>query len=43
MSTTDDRIEDDPFWQMLQKPAKLKKYISPEKLHQLMEETAWQE
>jgi AbrB family looped-hinge helix DNA binding protein len=40
---TSEKIEDDPAWQMLQKPAKLKKYISPEKLEELMEETTWRE
>lgn len=40
---TGEKIEDDPAWQMLQKPAKLKKYIPPEKLEELMEETTWQE
>jgi AbrB family looped-hinge helix DNA binding protein len=40
---TNEKIDDDPAWQMLQKPSKLKKYISPEKLQKLMEETTWQE
>lgn len=40
---TSEKLEDDPAWQMLQKPAKLKKYVSPEKLEELLEETAWQE
>ncbi len=38
-----EKVEDDPAWQMLQKPAKLKKYIPPENLERLMEETTWQE
>jgi len=38
-----EKLEDDPAWQMLQKPAKLKKYISPEKLEEIMEEEVWQE
>jgi hypothetical protein len=42
MSTTGQPIEEDPAWRMLQKPAKLKKYISPEKLQELIDE-AWQE
>lgn len=40
---TSERLEDDPAWQMLQKPAKIKNIISPEKLEELMEETIWQE
>jgi hypothetical protein len=43
LPTTGHPIEDDPAWRMLQKPAKLKKYISPEELQEIMEETAWQE
>jgi hypothetical protein len=43
MPTSKDQIEDDSAWRMLQKPAKLKKYISPEELEQFMEETVWQE
>ena len=40
---TQEKLEDDPAWKKLQKPAKLKKYISPEELEKLMEETLWQE
>ena len=40
---TPETLEDDPAWKMLQKPAKLKKYIPPEKLNEIMEETIWQE
>ncbi len=40
---TNEKLEDDPVWQMLQKPAKLKKYVTPEKLQEIMEETTWQE
>jgi bifunctional DNA-binding transcriptional regulator/antitoxin component of YhaV-PrlF toxin-antitoxin module len=40
---TPETLEDDPAWQMLQKPAKLKKYVPPEKLEEIMEETIWQE
>ena len=40
---TSEKLEDDPAWQAIQKPAKLKKYIPPEKLEKIMEETIWQE
>ena len=40
---TPETLEQDPAWQMLQKPAKLKKYVPPEKLEEIMEETSWQE
>jgi hypothetical protein len=40
---TSEKIEDDPFWQILQKPAKIKHYIPPEELDKLMEETMWEE
>ena len=38
-----EKLEDDPAWQAIRKPAKLKKYIPPEKLEELMEEEFWQE
>ena len=37
------RVEDDPAWQAFHPPAKIKKYIPPEKLEKYMEETMWQE
>jgi bifunctional DNA-binding transcriptional regulator/antitoxin component of YhaV-PrlF toxin-antitoxin module len=40
---TPETLEQDPAWQMLQKPAQLKKYVPPEKLEEIMEETSWQE
>ena len=40
---TSEKLEDDPAWQMLQKPTKLKKYIPPEELEKIMEESFWQE
>lgn len=40
---TSEKVEDDPFWQILQTPAKIKHYIPPEKLEEYMEETMWQE
>jgi bifunctional DNA-binding transcriptional regulator/antitoxin component of YhaV-PrlF toxin-antitoxin module len=40
---TSEKLEDDPAWQAIRKPAKLKKYIPPKKLEELMEETIWQE
>jgi len=40
---TSEKVEDDPFWKMLHKPAKIKHYIPPEKLEEYMEETMWQE
>ena len=38
-----EKLEDDPAWQAIRKPAKLKKHIPPEKLEEIMEETTWQE
>jgi bifunctional DNA-binding transcriptional regulator/antitoxin component of YhaV-PrlF toxin-antitoxin module len=38
-----EKVEDDPFWKILHKPAKIKHYIPPEKLEEYMEETMWQE
>ncbi len=38
-----EKVEDDPFWQILHKPAKIKHYIPPEKLEEYMEEEMWQE
>ena len=38
-----ENLEDDPAWQMIHKPAKLKKYVSPEKLEEMMEEENWGE
>ena len=40
---TPEKLEDDPFWQTIHKPAKIRKFISPEKLEAIMEETTWQE
>jgi len=40
---TSEKLEDDPAWQAIRIPAKLKKYIPPKKLEELMEETIWQE
>lgn len=40
---TSEKVEDDPFWQILHKPAKIKHYIPPEELEKFMEETMWEE
>ena len=40
---TSEKLEEDPAWQAIHKPATLRKYIHPEKLEELMEETIWQE
>ena len=40
---TSEKLQDDPAWQAIQKSAKLKKYIPPEKLEEIMEETTWRE
>lgn len=40
---TSETLESDPAWQAIHKPAKAKKRIPPEKLEEIMEETAWQE
>jgi bifunctional DNA-binding transcriptional regulator/antitoxin component of YhaV-PrlF toxin-antitoxin module len=33
------KLEDDPAWQAIRKPAKIKNFIPPEKLEEMMEET----
>lgn len=38
-----EKLEDDPAWQAIRKPTKIKHYIPPEKLEVAMEETFWQE
>jgi AbrB family looped-hinge helix DNA binding protein len=38
-----EKLEDDPAWQAICKPVKLKKYIPPEKLEELMEDEFCQE
>ena len=40
---TSEKLEDDPAWQAIREPAKLKKYIPPEKLEEIMEESMWEE
>ena len=40
---TSEKLQDDPAWQAIHKSAKLKKYIPPEKLEEIMEETTWRE
>jgi bifunctional DNA-binding transcriptional regulator/antitoxin component of YhaV-PrlF toxin-antitoxin module len=40
---TSDKLEDDSAWQVIHKPAKLKKYIPPEELEVIMEENTWRE
>lgn len=40
---TSEKIEDDPAWKALHKPAKIKHYIPPEELEKIMEETMWEE
>jgi len=34
---TSEKLEHDPAWQAIHKPAKLRKYIPPEKLEEIME------
>jgi len=34
---TSEKLEDDPAWQVIHKPAKIRKYIPPEKLEETME------
>ena len=34
---TSEKLEDDSAWQAIHKPAKLRKYIPPEKLEEIME------
>jgi bifunctional DNA-binding transcriptional regulator/antitoxin component of YhaV-PrlF toxin-antitoxin module len=33
------RVEDDPAWQAIHKPVKIKKFIPPEKLEEIINET----
>ena len=40
---TSEKVEDDPAWKALHKPAKIKNYIPPEELEKIMEETMWEE
>ncbi len=37
LAFTSEKLEDDPAWQVIHKPAKIRKYIPPEKLEELME------
>ena len=34
---TSEKLEDDPAWQVIHKPAKIRKYIPPEKLKEITE------
>lgn len=43
LDVTSEKIEEDPGWKAFHPPAKIKKYISPEELDKLMEETIWLE
>ena len=38
-----EKVEDDPTWKTLHKPAKIKHYIPPEELEKIMEDPNWQE
>jgi AbrB family looped-hinge helix DNA binding protein len=38
---TSQKVEDDPAWKAFHPPAKAKRYIPPEKLEEIMEETEW--
>ena len=40
---TSEKVEDDPAWKALHKPAKVKRYIPPEELDKIMEEIIWEE
>ena len=40
---TSQNVEDDPAWKALHPPAKAKRYIPPEKLEKIMEESMWEE
>jgi bifunctional DNA-binding transcriptional regulator/antitoxin component of YhaV-PrlF toxin-antitoxin module len=35
---TSEKVEDDPAWKALHKPAKIKRYIPPEKIDEIIEE-----
>jgi hypothetical protein len=39
LDVTSEKVEDDPAWKALHKPAKIKHYIPPEELDKLMEKT----
>jgi bifunctional DNA-binding transcriptional regulator/antitoxin component of YhaV-PrlF toxin-antitoxin module len=38
-----EKLEDDPAWQAIRKPVKIKHYIPPEKLEAVMEEISWRD
>ena len=40
---TSQNVEDDPAWKALHPAAKAKRYIPPEKLEEIMEESMWEE
>jgi len=43
LSFNAEKIEDDPAWKALHTPVTAKKYISPKKLEEIMEEEVWRE
>jgi len=43
MDFSAEKLEDDPAWKTIHTPAKLQKYIPPEKLEKIMEEEVWRE
>jgi len=38
-----EKLEDDPAWKAVHTPVRVKRYISPEKLEEIMEEEVWRE
>jgi len=38
-----EKLEDDPAWKAVHTLVRVKRYISPEKLEEIMEEEAWRE
>lgn len=43
MNFAAERLEDDSAWKVLQTPVRVERYISPERLEEIMEEDVWRE
>lgn len=43
LNFTPENLENDPAWEAIHTPIKVKKYVQPEKLEEIMEEKAWQQ
>jgi len=43
MSFNSEKLDEDPAWKALHTPVKVKKYVSPKKLEEIMEDEVWRE